>query len=54
MVKAGSGCKVIPLITDSKLVSTTKQCRVLSPHLTNWLRERNLSADARLLRLEEG
>ncbi|MBA0717797.1 hypothetical protein Golax_005579 [Gossypium laxum] len=54
MVKAGSGCKVIPLITDSKLVTTTKQCRVLSPHLTNWLRERNVSADARLLRLEEG
>ncbi|XVF33107.1 hypothetical protein REPUB_Repub17cG0139900 [Reevesia pubescens] len=54
VVKAGSGCKVIPLIMESKLVTTTKQCRILSPHLSNWLRERNLSAEARPLRLEEG
>ncbi|XP_039058062.1 uncharacterized membrane protein At1g16860-like isoform X1 [Hibiscus syriacus] len=54
VVKAGSGCKVIPLIIESKLVTTTNQCRVLSPHLINWLRERNLSGDVRLLRLEEG
>ncbi|KAE8723261.1 Ubiquitin-specific protease family C19-related protein isoform 2 [Hibiscus syriacus] len=54
LVKAGSGCKVIPLIIESKLVTTTNQCRALSPHLGNWLRERNLSGDSRLLRLEEG
>ncbi|XWS46281.1 hypothetical protein CRYUN_Cryun14cG0051800 [Craigia yunnanensis] len=54
VVKAGSGCKVIPLIIESKLFTTTKQCRILSPHLTNWLRDGNLSAEARLLRLEEG
>ncbi|XP_021280802.1 LOW QUALITY PROTEIN: uncharacterized membrane protein At1g16860-like [Herrania umbratica] len=54
VVKAGSGCEVIPLIIESKLVNTTRQCRTLSPHLSNWLREKNLSAEARLLRLEEG
>ncbi|KAK8718256.1 hypothetical protein V6N13_045497 [Hibiscus sabdariffa] len=54
VVKAGSGCKVIPLIIESKLVTTTNQRRALSPHLSNWLRERNLSGEARLLRLEEG
>ena len=54
VVKAGSGSKVIPLVIESKLVSTTRQCRILSPDLRKWLRERNLSEEARLLRLEEG
>ncbi|KAM1140919.1 hypothetical protein ACFX19_041647 [Malus domestica] len=53
IVKAGSGCKVIPLIVESKLVNT-KRCRILSPHLRKWLTERNLSSESRLLRLEEG
>ncbi|KAH0980082.1 hypothetical protein GBA52_007259 [Prunus armeniaca] len=52
-VKAGSGCKVIPLVVESKLVNT-KSCRLLSPHLRKWLSERNLSTESRLLRLEEG
>ncbi|KAJ9188195.1 hypothetical protein P3X46_003580 [Hevea brasiliensis] len=54
MVKAGPGCKVVPLIVESKLVSTTRHCRILSPHLRKWLQERNLSVEARLLQLEEG
>ncbi|KAI4328957.1 hypothetical protein L6164_021267 [Bauhinia variegata] len=54
VVKAGSGCKVIPLIAESKIIQTTAKCRILSPHLRKWLRERNLSAEARSLRLEEG
>ncbi|KAL5538998.1 hypothetical protein UlMin_045780 [Ulmus minor] len=54
IVKAGSDCKVIPLIVESKLVNTTGQCRILSPPFRKWLRERNLSDEARLLRLEEG
>ncbi|KAJ6390689.1 hypothetical protein OIU77_024826 [Salix suchowensis] len=45
MVKAGSGCKVVPLIVESKLV-TTRQCRTLSSHLRKWLLERNLSLRA--------
>ncbi|XP_040995066.1 uncharacterized membrane protein At1g16860-like [Juglans microcarpa x Juglans regia] len=54
LVKAGSGCKVMPLVIESKLVNTTRRCRTLSPHLKKWLRDRNLSEEARLLRLEEG
>ncbi|EXB83848.1 hypothetical protein L484_023455 [Morus notabilis] len=53
-VKAGSGCRVIPLVVESQLVNTTRQCRILSPPLRKWLRERNLSDEPRLLRLEEG
>ncbi|KAF8379945.1 hypothetical protein HHK36_027411 [Tetracentron sinense] len=54
MVKAGDDSKVIPLIFESKLVCTTSKHRVLSPHLRKWLGDRNLSAEARLLRIEEG
>ncbi|KAJ8900607.1 hypothetical protein K2173_025384 [Erythroxylum novogranatense] len=53
-VKAGSGYKVVPLVVETNLVSTTRQCRILSPHLRKWLQERNLSTEARVLRLEEG
>ncbi|KAF5733279.1 hypothetical protein HS088_TW17G00821 [Tripterygium wilfordii] len=54
VVKAGSGCNVIPLIVDSKLVTTTRRCRVLSAHMRKWLAYRNLRSEGRLLRLEEG
>ncbi|XP_059634423.1 uncharacterized membrane protein At1g16860-like [Cornus florida] len=54
LVKAGPDCKVIPLIVESRLVNTTGECRTLSAHLRKWLGDRNLSAEARLLRLEEG
>ncbi|KAF4384502.1 uncharacterized membrane protein At1g16860 [Cannabis sativa] len=54
VVKAGSGCRVTPLVFESELVKTTRSCRILSPPLRKWLRERNLSDEARLLRLEEG
>ncbi|PON97558.1 hypothetical protein TorRG33x02_067600 [Trema orientale] len=54
IVKAGAGCRVIPLIVESNLVNTTSHCRVLSPPLRKWLSERNISDEARLLRLEEG
>ncbi|PON75469.1 hypothetical protein PanWU01x14_040940 [Parasponia andersonii] len=54
LVKAGAGCRVIPLIVESNLVNTTSHCRVFSPPLRKWLSERNISDEARLLRLEEG
>jgi len=55
MVKAGVGCKAVPLIVESKLVTATRQCRTLSSHLRKWFQDRNLSAKARtLLHLEEG
>ncbi|XP_009591641.1 uncharacterized membrane protein At1g16860-like [Nicotiana tomentosiformis] len=53
-VKAGPDSRVIPLIIESRLVTTTKNCKVLASHLRKWLRDRNLSSEARLLRLEEG
>lgn len=53
-MKAGPGCKVLPLVTESRLVNTTRKQRVLSSHLKKWLRDRNLPTEARLLRLEEG
>ncbi|KAL9234577.1 hypothetical protein vseg_009433 [Gypsophila vaccaria] len=53
LVKAGCGSRVVPLITESILVNTRRNM-VLSPSLTKWLTERNLSADSRLIRLEEG
>lgn len=54
IVKAGSGCRVIPLVVESQLVNTTRPCGILSSPLRKWLRERNLSDEPRLLRLEEG
>ncbi|CAN0889473.1 Uncharacterized membrane protein At1g16860 [Linum grandiflorum] len=54
LVKAGNGCKVFPLITEKKLVTTTRNCRALSPYLSNWLQHRNLPTEIRQLRLEEG
>ncbi|XP_019107632.2 uncharacterized membrane protein At1g16860 isoform X2 [Beta vulgaris subsp. vulgaris] len=53
LVKAGYGCGLIPLIVESRLVYTRKN-RILSPNLTKWLTDRNLSADSRVIRLEEG
>lgn len=53
LVKAGKGCKLIPLIKESRLVNTRRN-RFLSHNLIKWLRDRNLSAESRLIRLEEG
>ncbi|KAJ8632386.1 hypothetical protein MRB53_025722 [Persea americana] len=54
MVKAGHGSKVTPLVGESTLVSTTRKIGILSSYLRKWLCERNISAEARLLRLDEG
>ncbi|KAK1548975.1 hypothetical protein Q3G72_024320 [Acer saccharum] len=54
MVKAGPGCKVLPLMVESTIVITTRHCRTLSTHLRKWLRAKNLPVEPRLLRLEEG
>ncbi|XP_021748725.1 uncharacterized membrane protein At1g16860-like [Chenopodium quinoa] len=53
LVKAGCGCKIVPLIVESRLVSTRKH-RILSPNLTKWLTHRNLATNSRVIRLEEG
>ncbi|RWW47255.1 hypothetical protein BHE74_00046778 [Ensete ventricosum] len=54
LVKAGQGSKVIPLIEENVLVNVTSLDRELSPTLKKWLQGRQLSCEARLLRLEEG
>ncbi|GMH21761.1 hypothetical protein Nepgr_023603 [Nepenthes gracilis] len=53
-VKAGSGCRALPLVMESRLINTTRGNKVLSPDLRKWLGDRNLSAEPRLMRLEEG
>ncbi|KAK9743208.1 hypothetical protein RND81_03G224400 [Saponaria officinalis] len=53
LVKAGCGSRVVPLIFESTLVNSRRN-RMLSPSLKKWLSERDLSADSRLIRLEEG
>ncbi|XP_057531408.1 uncharacterized membrane protein At1g16860-like [Amaranthus tricolor] len=53
LVKAGCGRRLIPLIVESSLVYT-KSNRILSPNLTNWLADRNLPTNSRVIRLEEG
>ncbi|XP_077248460.1 putative membrane protein At1g16860 [Tasmannia lanceolata] len=54
MVKAGYNSKVTPLIGETTIVNTRSRNRVLSSYLRTWLGERNLSAESRILRLEEG
>ncbi|CAN6249552.1 unnamed protein product [Urochloa humidicola] len=54
LVKAGHHSKVVPLIDENLLVTTSKNTE-LSSTLKFWLEERNLSSEeAQLIRLEEG
>lgn len=53
-MKAGCGAKVTTLVSESTIVKTTNEHRVLSDYLRKWLGERNISTEARLLRLKEG
>ncbi|CAL5015669.1 unnamed protein product [Urochloa decumbens] len=54
LVKAGHHSKVVPLIDENVLVTTSRNTE-LSSTLKYWLEERNLSSEeAQLIRLEEG
>ncbi|XP_062186288.1 uncharacterized membrane protein At1g16860-like [Phragmites australis] len=54
LVKAGHHSKVVPLIDENLLVTTSRDTE-LSSTLKYWLEERNLSSEeAQLIRLEEG
>ncbi|CAN6240330.1 unnamed protein product [Urochloa humidicola] len=54
LVKAGHHSKVVPLIDENLLVTTSRNTE-LSSTLKFWLEERNLSSEeAQLIRLEEG
>lgn len=54
LVKAGHHSKVVPLIDENLLVTTSRGTE-LSSTLEHWLEERNLSSEeAQIIRLEEG
>lgn len=54
LVKTGYGAKVSPLVEPSTVANVTKQKRELSPNFLQWLADRNLSSDDRIMRLKEG
>ncbi|XP_074271987.1 putative membrane protein At1g16860 [Silene latifolia] len=54
LVKSGYGAKVAPLVKPSTVVDITKEKRDLSPNFSQWLADRSLSSDDRIMRLKEG
>ncbi|KAJ4976033.1 hypothetical protein NE237_001139 [Protea cynaroides] len=54
LVKAGYGAKVAPFVKPATVVDITKESRELSPNFVQWLAERSLSSDDRVMRLKEG
>ncbi|KAF5760530.1 putative uncharacterized membrane protein [Helianthus annuus] len=54
LVKAGYGAKVAPFVKEATVVDITKEKRELSPRFLEWLADRSLSSDDRLMRLKEG
>ncbi|KAI3745409.1 hypothetical protein L1987_58521 [Smallanthus sonchifolius] len=54
LVKAGYGAKVAPFVKETTVVDITKERRELSPGFLQWLADRSLSSDDRLMRLKEG
>ncbi|ONI09839.1 hypothetical protein PRUPE_4G012800 [Prunus persica] len=54
LVKAGYGAKVAPFVKPATVVDVTKENKELSPSFLQWLAERNLSTDDRIMRLKEG
>lgn len=54
LVKAGYGAKVAPFVKSSRVVDVTQSNRELSPDFSQWLSDRNLSSDDRIMRLKEG
>ncbi|XP_074582876.1 putative membrane protein At1g16860 [Curcuma longa] len=53
LVKTGYGARVTPYVDESVVVDINAN-NDLSPEFLRWLRERNLSADDRVMRLKEG
>ncbi|KNA25592.1 hypothetical protein SOVF_005190 [Spinacia oleracea] len=54
LVKTGYGAKVAPLVEPATVVDITKEKRDLSPNFLQWLADRSLSSDDRIMRLKEG
>lgn len=53
-VKTGYGAKVAPFVKPSTIVDITKENRELSPSFLQWLTDRGLSNEDRIMRLKEG
>ncbi|GMH15765.1 hypothetical protein Nepgr_017606 [Nepenthes gracilis] len=54
LVKTGYGAKVSAFVKPVTVVDITKEKKQLSPNFLQWLADRNLSSDDRLMRLKEG
>lgn len=54
LVKAGYGAKVAPFVKPTTVVDVTKENRDKSPSFLQWLADRSLSTDDRIMRLKEG
>lgn len=54
LVKTGYGAKAAPLVEPVTVVDITKEKRDLSPNFLQWLADRSLSSDERVMRLKEG
>ncbi|KAG2688503.1 hypothetical protein I3760_09G098300 [Carya illinoinensis] len=54
LVKAGYGAKVAPFVKPATVVDVTKESKDLSPSFLQWLADRSLSSDDRVMRLKEG
>ncbi|CAM8887574.1 hypothetical protein QQ045_025958 [Rhodiola kirilowii] len=54
LVKAAHGAKVAVFVETSTVVDVPKDHRDLSPSFIQWLSNRNLSSDDRIMRLKEG
>ncbi|KAL9237045.1 hypothetical protein vseg_011635 [Gypsophila vaccaria] len=54
LVKSGYGAKVAPLVESATVADVTKEKRDLSPNFLQWLADRSLSSDDRVMRLKEG
>ncbi|MCL7051458.1 hypothetical protein MKW94_021320 [Papaver nudicaule] len=54
LVKAGNGAKVAPFVKPTTVVDVTRDNQELSPSFLQWISDRKLSTDDRIMRLEEG
>lgn len=54
LVKAGHGSKVAVFVDTSTVIDIPKDQKDLSPNFLQWLSNRNLSSDDRIMRLKEG
>ncbi|KAK1424298.1 hypothetical protein QVD17_19625 [Tagetes erecta] len=54
LVKAGYGAKVAPFVKEATVVDITREKHEFSPNFLQWLADRSISSDDRLMRLKEG